>query len=137
MSLGNREDEAGDEAEPEELPDIGPFNNLRCTGLRFPRDKCVLLSQYGKTLFYCIINVYLFSFAYQQMTSGTRIAWSDAFMKINFVPVCSRITRERRSYEKDIYAIDLNFGADVPSTCQCGGIKRQNDFGLDNIQGMG
>ena len=25
MSLGNREDEAGVEAEPEELPDIGPF----------------------------------------------------------------------------------------------------------------
>lgn len=52
MSLGNREDETGDEAEPEELPDIGPFNNLRCTGLRFPRDKCVLLSQYGKALLF-------------------------------------------------------------------------------------
>jgi len=25
MSLGNREDKAGSEAEPEELPDIGPF----------------------------------------------------------------------------------------------------------------
>jgi len=25
MSLGNREDKAGVEAEPEELPDIGPF----------------------------------------------------------------------------------------------------------------
>ena len=25
MSLGNREDKAGNEAEPEELPDIGPF----------------------------------------------------------------------------------------------------------------
>ena len=41
MSLGNREDEAGVEAEPEELPDIGP---LKQTGLCFPRDKCVLLS---------------------------------------------------------------------------------------------
>lgn len=55
MSLGNREDKAGSEAEPEELPDIGPFNNLRCTGLRFPGDKCVLLSQYGKT---CIKYIY-------------------------------------------------------------------------------
>ena len=54
MSLGNREDKAGSEAEPEELPDIGPFNNLRCTGLRFPRDKCVLLSQYGKTLLFSL-----------------------------------------------------------------------------------
>ena len=53
MSLGNREDETGDEAEPEELPDIGPFNNLRCTGLRFLRDKFVLLSQYGKALLLC------------------------------------------------------------------------------------
>ena len=52
MSLGNREDKASNEAEPEELPDIGPFNNLRCTGLRFPWDKCVLLSQYGKTLLF-------------------------------------------------------------------------------------
>ena len=25
MSLGNWEDKVGDEAEPEELPDIGPF----------------------------------------------------------------------------------------------------------------
>lgn len=25
MSLGNREDKVGNEAEPEELPDIGPF----------------------------------------------------------------------------------------------------------------
>ena len=25
MSLGNREDKASNEAEPEELPDIGPF----------------------------------------------------------------------------------------------------------------
>ena len=52
MSLGNWEGKAGSEAEPEELPDIGPFNNLRCTGLRFPRDKCVLLSQYGKALLF-------------------------------------------------------------------------------------
>ena len=40
MSLGNREGKAGSEAEPEELPDIGPFNNLRWTGLCFPGDKC-------------------------------------------------------------------------------------------------
>ena len=55
MSLGNREDKAGNEAEPEELPDIGPFNNLRCTGLRFPRDKCVLPSKYGETLFLTVM----------------------------------------------------------------------------------
>lgn len=35
MSLGNREDKAGSEAEPEELPDIGPFNNLRWTVCTF------------------------------------------------------------------------------------------------------
>lgn len=52
MSLGNWEGKDYDETEPEELPDIGPFNNLRCTGLRFPRDKCVLLSQYGKALLF-------------------------------------------------------------------------------------
>lgn len=52
MSLGNREDKVGNEAEPEELPDIGPFNNLRWTGLCFPGDKCVLLSQYGKTFLF-------------------------------------------------------------------------------------
>ena len=54
MSLGNWEDKAGSEAEPEELPDIGPFNNLRWTGLCFPGDKCVLLSQYGKTLLFSL-----------------------------------------------------------------------------------
>lgn len=27
MSLGNREDEAGDEAEPEELPDYSPLRS--------------------------------------------------------------------------------------------------------------
>ena len=52
MSLGNREDKAGSEAEPEELPDIGPFTNLRCTGLHFSRDKCVLPSKNGKTLLF-------------------------------------------------------------------------------------
>ena len=63
MSLGNREDEAGVEAEPEELPDIGPFNNLRCTGLRLPRDRCVLPSQYGRMLFLYNLsqNVYFLS----------------------------------------------------------------------------
>lgn len=50
MSLGNREDKAGSEAEPEELPDIGPLK----TGLCFPRDKCVLSSQYGKTLLFSL-----------------------------------------------------------------------------------
>ena len=52
MSLGNREDEAGVEAEPEELPDIGYLKQPAMDSLYFSRDKCVLLSQYGKTLLF-------------------------------------------------------------------------------------
>ena len=36
MSLGNREDKAGSEAEPEELPDIGPFTTCDVQDCAFP-----------------------------------------------------------------------------------------------------
>lgn len=52
MSLGNWEGEDYDETEPEELPDIGPFKQPAMYRMRFPRDKCVLLSQYGKALLF-------------------------------------------------------------------------------------
>ena len=52
MSLGNREDKAGSEAEPEELPDIGYLKQPAMDSLYCSRDKCVLLSQYGKTLLF-------------------------------------------------------------------------------------
>ena len=51
MSLGNREDKAGSEAEPEELPDIGYLKQPAMDSLYFSRDKCVLPSKYGETLF--------------------------------------------------------------------------------------
>ncbi len=52
MSLGNREDKAGGEAEPEELPDIEPFKQPAMDSLYFSRDKCVLPSKNGKTLLF-------------------------------------------------------------------------------------
>ena len=52
MSLGNREDEAGVEAEPEELPDIGYLKQPAMDSLYFSRDKCVLPSKNGKTLLF-------------------------------------------------------------------------------------
>ena len=62
MSLGNREDEAGVEAEPEELPDIGYLKQPAMDSLYFSRDKCVLPSKNGEALFFdcnvCIKYIY-------------------------------------------------------------------------------
>ena len=52
MSLGNWEDKVGDEAEPEELPDMGYLMQPAMDSLYFSGDKCVLLSQYGKALLF-------------------------------------------------------------------------------------
>ena len=52
MSLGNREDKAGVEAEPEELPDIGPLKQPAMDSLYFFGDKCVLLSKNGEALLF-------------------------------------------------------------------------------------
>ena len=57
MSLGNREDKAGNEAEPEELPDIGYLKQPAMDSLYFSRDKCVLPSKYGETLLLCGCNI--------------------------------------------------------------------------------
>ena len=52
MSLENREDKAGVEAEPEELPDIGPLKQPAMDSLYFSGDKCVLPSKNGEALLF-------------------------------------------------------------------------------------
>ena len=52
MSLGNWEDKVGDEAEPEELPDMGYLMQPAMDSLYFSEDKCVLPSKNGEALFF-------------------------------------------------------------------------------------
>ena len=48
MSLGNWEGKVGDEAEPEELPDMGYLMQPAMDSLYFSEDKCVLPSKNGE-----------------------------------------------------------------------------------------
>ena len=54
MSLGNREGEEDEDAEPEELPDWNAVSSLRETGRRDQSlDLCAFLRFFAKRLFIC------------------------------------------------------------------------------------